>query len=137
MIKMAHTVKLRSQDVFRQVGAVCSSAGNLILSCGYNGLVSGFEPPEGFYDGRENPIRELLTNHAEQNALSLCKRGEVHTISITCSPCQYCSKLIAGFGIKRVLYSEEYDREDHFKKIFDFYNIEYKLLTEDGRESLE
>jgi len=137
LILMAHTVKLRSHDKFRAVGAVCASIDNRILSCGYNGLVSKFEPPNGFYDERENPEREMFTLHAEQNSISLCQRGEVHTVAITCSPCQYCSKLMAGFGVKRVIFSEEYAREVNYKKIFDFYKIEYKIVETDFSKFLK
>ncbi len=128
LLKLAHVVKLRSQDVFRQVGAVCASEGNRILNCGYNGLASGFEPTSGFYTDREDPIRELLTFHAELNALMLCKKGDVKTMALTCSPCKHCAKMIAGYGVERVIYTEEYDREQEYKKIFDFYKIKYKIV---------
>lgn len=128
LICLAHVVKIRSQDVFRKVGAVCASKDNRILSCGYNGLASGFEPPKDFYVNRENPDRELFTFHGELNSLMLCTKGEVKTIALSCSPCKHCAKMIVGYGVKRVIYSEEYERETLFKKIFDFYNIEYKLI---------
>ncbi len=126
LILLAHTVKLRSQDEFRAVGAVCASKDNRIISCGYNGLASGFDPSIDFYLERENPCRELFTFHAELNALMLTKKGEVHTIALTCSPCRHCAKMIVGYGIKKVIYSHEYEREQEFKKVFSFYKIDYE-----------
>jgi dCMP deaminase len=126
---MAVVVAMRSPDKFRKVGAVCISKENRILSCGYNGLVAGFDTPIGLYDDREKPDRFIYTIHAETNALSLCKPNEVFTMALTCSPCQNCAKMIAAYGVKRVLYSEEYHRDALFKQIFDFYKIEYKKVT--------
>jgi len=59
---------------------------------------------------------KLVTNdftvHAEQNIIMYCaKRGistEGTTLYITTSPCKQCAKLIAGTGIDRVVYDEEY-----------------------------
>ena len=129
LLLLAQVVKLRSQDVFRQVGVVCASSDNRILSCGYNGLASKFDPPNDFYLDRENVDRELLTYHGELNALMLTKRGDVETIALTCSPCRHCAKMIAGYRIRRVIYSEEYSREQEFKKIFDFYCIDYNICA--------
>jgi dCMP deaminase len=128
-VSLSVVVSLRSPDVFTKVGAVCVSKENRILSCGYNGLLAGVDAPEGFYKERENPDRFLYTVHAEANALTLCRPNEVHTIAITCSPCAVCAKMIASYGIKRVLYLQEYHREKSFKDIFQFYNIEYSQVN--------
>lgn len=122
------TTKCRSQDKFRQVGAICIGKNNRLLSTGYNGVNAGFEPPDGLYEDRENPLRETITTHAEMNALLLCKPGEVHTIYCTCSPCKNCAKLIVTHGVKNVFYLEEYHRESDYKTIFDFYNVKFSKI---------
>jgi dCMP deaminase len=130
-VTLAFVASLRSVDEFRKVGAICASRDNRILSCGYNGLAAGFEAPEGLYEDREKGRRNrfLLTQHAEINALSLCRPGEVHTLATTCSPCSNCATIIAGFKVKRVLMIEEYHIEQSYKEVFDFYKIEFKVIV--------
>lgn len=127
LILLANVIKLRSQDPFRRVGAVGASEDHRIVATGYNGLISKFESPEDFGSNRENPNREKFFVHAETNLLNFVRRGEIHVVAISCSPCQNCAKHLASHGVKRVLYSELYHREQNFKEIFDFYKIEHEL----------
>jgi dCMP deaminase len=65
-----------------------------------------------FYDvhGHFSNLNEL---HAEQNAILFADREQLKdsTLYITLSSCLACSKVIIISGIKRVVYSEVYDRE--------------------------
>lgn len=131
-VSLAVLAGMRSADPYRKVGAVCVSRENRILSCGYNGVAAGYENPQNFYSVRENPDRYDFTIHAEQNALVSCKIGDVNSIAITCSPCKACANIIAGYGIKNVLFAYEYPKEQGYKRIFDFYGIKYEMLKIDG-----
>ena len=62
--------------------------------------------------------------HAEANCLSLFKAGECKILAVTLLPCSACATLIAAYKIPKVIYSEEYKRDEKAKLIFDFYNIE-------------
>lgn len=79
------------------------------LFIGFNGTLSGFPNVCEDEDGTTN---ELITNHAEQNALyKMLKEGVSAlgaTIYITSSPCAVCCKMIISSGIKRVVYDQAY-----------------------------
>ena len=63
--------------------------------------------------------------HAEINALSLVKRGDQpHLLASTLLPCSNCATNIVAYGVKSVVYSEEYEKDSTAKEIFKFYNIE-------------
>jgi dCMP deaminase len=66
--------------------------------------------------------------HAEANALSLVNRGEGIILACTLLPCSSCATLIAGHGIKKVVYKETYKRDMSALEIFDFYNITCEQL---------
>lgn len=115
---------------------------NRIISCGYNGLPSGWEPntceremflsDTEYFDlpledkSRYEPIpdtffwRGLKTYdeviHSEANAISqLAHSAESGIGSIlicTHSPCLQCSKIIYSSGIKTVYYKTEYRSND-------------------------
>tara|TARA_Y100000593_G_scaffold94271_1_gene192581 strand:+ start:10957 stop:11388 length:432 start_codon:yes stop_codon:yes gene_type:complete len=123
-LNLAHTAALRSEDPYRQVGACALGEGNLVLGLGYNGLASGKDVEEDFWNDRDNRRKYMI--HAEANCLSLLKRGEAKLIAVTLLPCSYCATLIASHGIKKVIYSEEYERDSQSKEIFNFYKIELK-----------
>lgn len=69
-----------------------------------------------FFNKRELIIKtNEFTLHAEQNAiLDAAKHGrklDGSTIYVTHSPCPTCAKMIAGVGIKKVIYLNDY-RDD-------------------------
>ena len=95
----------------------------MVLALGYNGLASGKDADgKNFWEDRDKSRVYMI--HAEANCLSLCSRGEVHTLASTLLPCSYCATMIAAYGVKKVVYREEYHRDSLAKSIFDFYNIE-------------
>lgn len=123
-IELAKVAAHRSEDPYLKVGAVALSADNRVVATGYNGLMPGFEPPVGFWEDREGRSPYVL--HAEVNALSLVRRGEVHTLAVTTCPCAACTMAILAHGVKRVVYRDEYARDqDHVsRRIFDFYGVD-------------
>ena len=89
---------------------------------GYNGLASGTNVPAQFWGNRDERRKFMI--HAETNCLSLCKKGEVDILAVTLLPCSYCATMIASYGVREVLYHEEYENDQSAKDIFNFYNIE-------------
>lgn len=105
-----------------------------IISCGYNGLPSGWLPntcereiiitPEQYQTVKDkhnyvqcyNGYKTLKTYegviHSEANAISRLanstESGSGASIFCTHSPCVQCSKIIYGSGITTVYYKEEY-----------------------------
>lgn len=94
-----------------QVGALLVRD-RMIISDGYNGTPSGFpnvcEGPDGL------TLPYVL--HAEANAISKVARSnnssEGATLYVTVSPCMECAKLIIQAGIARVVYMEQYRKQD-------------------------
>ena len=68
--------------------------------------------------------------HAEANCLSLCKKGEVDLLAVTLLPCSYCATLIAAYGVKKVVFSETYEKDEKALDIFKFYNISVTNIFE-------
>tara|TARA_R100001163_G_C5059374_1_gene196078 strand:- start:1393 stop:1818 length:426 start_codon:yes stop_codon:yes gene_type:complete len=121
-IELARTASLRSEDPHKKVGACALDYSNKVLGVGYNGLASGKEVPDVFWEDRD--LRRPYMIHAEANCLSLFKAGECKILAVTLLPCSACATLIAAYKIPKVIYSEEYKRDEKAKLIFDFYNIE-------------
>ncbi len=92
----------------KQVGALIVKE-RMIISDGYNGTPTGFE---NCCENEEGNTKWYVL-HAEANAIlkvaastQSCKDS---TLYITLSPCKECSKLIHQSGIKRVVYSKQYN----------------------------
>lgn len=121
-LSLAQVAKLRSEDVYRQVGACALDHENRVLGVAYNGLKSGKKVDAEFWSDRNR--RRPFMLHAEANLLSLFKKGDCKTIALTCSPCSACATLIAAHDIKRVIYCDEYELDKTGLDILNFYNIE-------------
>jgi dCMP deaminase len=95
----------------RQVGALIVKA-RMIISDGYNGTPEGFE---NVCEDEDNKTKPYVL-HAEANAITKVAKSnnssDGSTLYITTSPCMECSKLIIQSGIKRVVFSERYHKED-------------------------
>tara|TARA_Y100001938_G_scaffold119261_1_gene165139 strand:- start:7984 stop:8388 length:405 start_codon:yes stop_codon:yes gene_type:complete len=125
-LDIARTASKRSQDPYVKVGACALDVNNMIVAAGYNGLAAGKEVPNLFWSDRE--ARRPYMIHAEANCLSMCKKGTVKILAVTLLPCSSCATLIASYGIKKVVYGEDYDKDMLAKDIFKFYNIELRKI---------
>jgi dCMP deaminase len=127
-MKLAQTASLRSEDPFRKVGACALSHDHRVLGVAYNGLKSGKNPPQEFWNDRDE--RRPFMIHAESNLLSLFTRNQCKIIAVTLLPCTSCARLICAWNIEKVIYCDEYDNSEakYSKEIFDFYNIELKKI---------
>ena len=119
---LAFAAAKRSEDPYRKVGACALNKDKMVVGMGYNGLASGTNVPAQFWGNRDERRKFMI--HAETNCLSLCKKGEVDLLAVTLLPCSYCATMIASYGVKEVLYHEEYENDQAAKEIFNFYNIE-------------
>ena len=93
-----------------KVGA-CVVKDHRIISIGYNGMPAGWDNTCE-EDGKTK--EEVI--HAEANAIiKLARDGEGgNDASLFCThaPCIQCAKLIAGTGIKKVYYREQYRKDN-------------------------
>ena len=122
-IETAKIWSSRSEDPHKKVGVCILNKDGRVLSVGYNGLLPKFNINQDFFNDRDNRIKYMI--HAEINALSLVKRGdEPHLLASTLLPCSNCATNIVAYGVKSVVYSEEYEKDSTAKEIFKFYNIE-------------
>jgi dCMP deaminase len=95
----------------RQVGAIIVKD-RMIISDGYNGTPEGFENICEDDDFKTKPY----VLHAEANAITKVAKSNNSssgaTLYITTSPCMECSKLIIQSGIKRLVFSEFYNKDE-------------------------
>ena len=120
-LNLAKCALIRSEDVYKKVGACALSHDNRVLGVSYNGLQQGKNVNNKFWHDRNE--RRNYVIHAETNVLSLFKRNECKILASTLLPCESCARMIAAWNIPVVVYGEEYSRADKTKDIFKFYNI--------------
>lgn len=121
-LMLAYAATCRSPDPYVKVGACALDIHNNVLGVAYNGLAPGKEVGQSFWDDRDK--RRPFVLHAETNLLSRIQIGGVHTIASTLLPCSSCARAIAAHKIKRVIYSEYYERDTEGIEILNFYNID-------------
>ena len=125
-LRMAQVAALRSEDPFKKVGASALDHSNRVIGVAYNGLSPGKQVPKQFWADRDK--RRPFMIHAEANLLSLLKRGECSLLACTLLPCSSCASMIAAYSIKKVVYIEEYIRDNTAIEIFKFNGIECTQL---------
>lgn len=110
-LQMARIWAQNSYCKRRQVGAIIVKA-KMIISDGYNGTPEGFE---NICEDENNNTKPYVL-HAEANAITKVAKSnnssEGSTLYVTTSPCVECSKLIIQSGIKKVVFSELYNKEE-------------------------
>lgn len=111
----------------RQVGAIIVR-GKMIISDGYNGTPEGFE---NICEDENNKTKPYVL-HAEANAITKVAKSnnssEGSTLYVTTSPCMECAKLIIQSGIKRVVFSDLYNKNEGLEILIRA-GIEVKHLT--------
>lgn len=119
-IEMAFNFAKLSKAQRRQVGCIIVKDGQ-VISNGFNGTPSGFdncceEPIHSSVDDCYTLQTKPEVLHAESNALMKIARSTNSSIGstmyLTCSPCFECAKLIIQSGIARLVYKEDYRKED-------------------------
>lgn len=121
-IEIAITASLRSEDPFKKVGCSILNKDGRLLSIGYNGLKSKQKINSNFWSDRDARRSKII--HAEINALSCITRYDnPYFLATTLLPCSSCAVNIASYNIKKVLYLEEYDKDQDSFDIFRFFDI--------------
>jgi len=109
-LEMAYVFANLSKAKRRKVGCIIVKDGQ-VISNGFNGTPSGFD---NCCEINNKTKPEVL--HAESNALMKIARSTNSSIGstmyLTCSPCFECAKLIIQSGITRLVYKEDYRKED-------------------------
>lgn len=136
---MAITISSRSMDPHTKVGSCIMSEKNEILSIGYNNIPRGWKGEFPWNTnikevGEENTKYPYVI-HSEVNALNNYQgpknQLENATIYVTLFPCSNCAKQIVEFGIKRVVY-----KDDFYKNTVDN-SCAKRLLTQCGVEYIQ
>lgn len=125
---LALVASTRSEDPNTKVGCAIENAQGKIISTGYNGIKSGFNLHDIDIKSREDKLKYFI--HAEVNALSQIRKGEGKVIYLTHSPCESCAHNIIAHEIENVYYLNEYHKCKNFKKIFDTFTINYRIVTD-------
>ena len=127
-IKFALDSSLRSEDPHRKVGCSILNKEGRLLSIGYNGLLPKQQASEDFWENRDERRKYII--HAETNALACISRyEEPHILACTLLPCPSCAINLISHGIKKVLYLEEYERDNLAHEIFDFHKVYLKKIS--------
>ena len=109
-LEMAYVFANLSKAKRRKVGCIIVKDGQ-VISNGFNGTPSGFKNR-----CEVNDVTKPEVLHAESNALMKIARSTNSSIGstmyLTCSPCFECAKLIIQSGITRLVYKEDYRKED-------------------------
>ena len=126
-LRIAEVASSRSEDPFVKVGACALDYNNRVIGVAYNGLASGINVSDNFWDDRDK--RRPYMIHAEINLMSLFKRGECKLLACTLMPCSCCASAIAAYDIKTVVYRDVYARDEQALEIFRFNGIECKQIN--------
>jgi dCMP deaminase len=113
-LELAKVASLRSEDPRTKVGCCLLRHDHTVASLGYNGAPAGVEID---WNNREEKHKRVV--HAEINALRMVKPNEVYLAAITHACCNDCLKSLAAYGIKVVVYAEDYV----FKSDYSFKDI--------------
>ena len=109
--KIAQVTSERSSDTRLQVGCVIVKD-NRIISCGYNGNLSGVDNNKIEFVNNS----DVLKVHAEANAISDCAKRGVSTNDSICyvthRPCLNCYKLLVSSGISKIYYLNDYKNDE-------------------------
>ena len=127
MMEKANTIKEQSADWWRQVGAVITRGGEVLVAAFNHHVPDQYQPlyngdPRGnFKKGLNIDLSTAI--HAEAAAVAQAAQHgqslEGAELYVTTFPCPSCAKLIAYSGIKKIYYQDGYsvvDGEDILKE---------------------
>jgi dCMP deaminase len=130
-IELARHFSTWSKDPSTQVGCVVVGPDREVRATGYNGFPRGVKDTEERLHDRE--LKYQLVVHAEENTLLYAARIGVPlkgcTAYVTWPPCTRCSVSLIQAGIMRVVYPQEVEIPERWRKDF---NLSQKILAEAG-----
>ena len=118
-LDIAKVVSRRSEDPFFKVGACILRNDNSDAGVGYNGAPPGIEID---WSNRDERRRRVV--HAEVNALRYVVPNEAYLIACNLLPCNDCLKMIASYGIIKIVYEQTYDLDTSSLDLSKEFNIE-------------
>ena len=139
-LSIAETISKKSKDPSTKVGCVIVSEDREPISFGYNGFVAGCDES---YMTFERPYKDMLSIHAEMNALIFAKRSLRNSIVyVTNAPCDNCLKHLLQAKVKEIVFDKfdtnggfmTKDRKRIIKKLLDSTDVIYRNI--DGKEFL-
>lgn len=139
-ISIAESVSKKSKDPSTKVGCVIVSEDYEPISFGYNGFVAGCDED---YMTFERPYKDMLSIHAEMNALIFAQRAIKNSrVYVTNAPCDNCLKHLLQAKVKEIVFDKfdtnggfmNDDRKKVIKKLLDSTNVIYRNI--DGKEFL-
>jgi dCMP deaminase len=116
---LAKVASLKSKDPYVKVGCCLLRHDNTVASLGYNGFPAGMKEEWSNRDERRKYV-----NHAESNALRFVKPNECYLAAVTLLPCNDCLKSLASYGIKKIVYSQTYDKDSSSENLAQKFGIE-------------
>jgi dCMP deaminase len=115
-MEMVNLIARRGTCPRKKVGAIIVDKQKRIISSGYNGAPRGMPhcTEVGCMIVKENDIEHCIRAiHAELNALLQAgRKAEGCTLYCTTLPCPKCYKPCIQAGIERIVYQEDYNRQD-------------------------
>jgi len=112
-MSMAFFVAMKSKDKSTQVGTVIVGIDHEIISTGYNGLPRGADDNNS--EVNEKPLKYMLTEHSERNAIyNACRIGVstkgciMYTIAM---PCADCARAIIQSGITTLVFTDWWEKQ--------------------------
>ena len=121
-LALAKTASLKSKDPFVKVGCCLLRHDNTAI-LGFNGFPSKMKE-----DWSDRDKRRKYTIHAEQNALRYAKPNECYLAATTLLPCNDCLKALASYGIKILIFEDEYERDLSTIKLAADFGISLKKI---------
>ena len=118
-LSLASVAALRSEDPYVKVRACILRHRNSVGGLGYNGAPAGIE-----IDWSNRDERRKRVIHAEVNALRYIDPDECYLLACTHLPCNDCLKMIASYGIRKVIYKEVYEKDPSSIDLSKEFNIE-------------
>ena len=126
-LELARVASERSEDPFVKVGACVLRSDNSVAGLGYNGAPPGINIK---WNSRDQRRKRVI--HAEVNALRYATPGECSLLACSLLPCNDCLKMIASYGISKVVFSKVYELDNtslHLAKEFGIQLIQ--IIDED------
>lgn len=120
-INICKELAKESKCISKQVGCIIVKDGR-IVSTGINGTPSGFKNCNSLFTNEFNRDKHSAWSlkheiHAEMNAILFAAKhgvsiGEGCEVYVTLQPCSNCLKHIAGLGIRKIVFAENYEKCD-------------------------
>jgi len=122
-LKLALVASERSEDPYLKVGCCVLRNDKSVAGLGYNGAPSGIN-----IDWANRDERRKRVIHAEVNALRYTNPGECRLLACTHLPCNDCLRMIASYGIGKVAFIHNYEKDLSSLSLAKEFNIELNQL---------